>query len=788
MVLGAAGQAKEALAVKCSDLPGYDATRACVPASVGAALSGGLSLDTLAQCECDWHNKLNANAAKLNFTGCSSTNIPYMAATSEFTCDSGLIFNATNDRLNLSADVAGEGYRLTGSGTNGVGYSLYGSSTNRGTLGLAVSGGQFSNNAQPGDIVLRAVTGNLWLQSGTGQTSVGIGTGNQVFFYDDDIIANNTANRGFFFQAGDLSTDHKWHAVRFGLDGPTFDWKLAPWMPAQQRVNGIFLHTPGSCGGNCQDGPFMDAAWMQMGAPTDLSSIGCAGMDNGPQQCFGAYGTQLHYQSDEWLQPVWSIKATWSGSREYRGTVESISNNGTNFALASSESWLGGVPDPPQRSGWAKPALGALTACSSSARRTCDGAGAGAGNNRGLTATSGNESSWIPWDGTIGGCRGSTSTSHANEACDAPANVINKRVWVATDFESYTYGDRHRPWQRVLASVHSSDSGGTCGGDCIQGARTRSSPLTVVDFPSSDGSGGLGYKALLTFQKFCWDATPGGSTYDTEKVCTGTTTTCTTDTDCTSPAECDTVRKHCGSCSGGQVCAVAPPGADVINVYVSGLESQTTTANSSQMVRRNRVPVDCSSDAQCEGDTNSCTGGKCIRTWVRFDAWLESTQPSRVNETSQSYAATFSPDGVSPVWATKRFAGHTDNERHGATTGLTPQFDFWNDDVLNGFAKIKTAVDGSNGGTYTITVHKSTGSDDSPTGDVDALKVVADANGAILNASGGGVTQTNLGTPIVGAIRYCSDCTVGSGVPCTSGGNGTFAFGVDSVSPAWKCL
>jgi hypothetical protein len=185
-------------------------------------------------------------------------------------------------------------------------------------------------------------------------------------------------------------------------------------------------------------------------------------------------------------------------------------------------------------------------------------------------------------------------------------------------------------------------------------------------------------------------------------------------------------------------------------------------------------------------------------------------QPVLDNQTNESYTASFSPDGVSPAFAAKSFnqnalcisnqnpyscctgsgtgtCSHVATAFWDAETALTPSHVFKNADVTNGFARIKTAVDATEGGTFTVTVHKATNVDDSPTGDVDAIKIVADANGASIQEAGGAVTQANLPADPVGSRRYCTDCTAASN-PCSGGGSGTFAFRINSGAPAWKCL
>lgn len=67
-----------------------------------------------------------------------------------------------------------------------------------------------------------------------------------------------------------------------------------------------------------------------------------------------------------------------------------------------------------------------------------------------------------------------------------------------------------------------------------------------------------------------------------------------------------------------------------------------------------------------------------------------------------------------------------------------------------------------------------------------------DAGTASLNISStgikwnGGTAFASLGTPAVGTVLYCSDCTIAT-APCTGGGTGALAIRVNSGTPAWRC-
>src|SRR5262245_43088192 len=86
-------------------------------------------------------------------------------------------------RLDVVSGSLGDGITLRASLPNDPGIHLVDGSTERGTLGLALQAGNWSTNAAPGDIVLRATTGKLLLQNGAlgavlaiASNNVGIGT------------------------------------------------------------------------------------------------------------------------------------------------------------------------------------------------------------------------------------------------------------------------------------------------------------------------------------------------------------------------------------------------------------------------------------------------------------------------------------------------------------------------------------------------------------------------------------------------------------------------------------
>lgn len=655
-----------------------------------------------------------------------------------FDGDANFTFNSATDRLTITGSL-----KLFGGATKQIPFVDVGANA-----GVLAVDSQWFYDATSNTMTLDGTIDNL----------------NKLRMDNPDIISDGLTNRGFFFESGDQSASLLNHTLRAVVDGSRFAFKSGAWLLRQQRNQGFYLHYGGNCSGNCQTGPFQfgDLAWMQEGTPSQLARIGASDHDNDRGPMFGYYNGNGNSQYDDFLWPAWSIRVQ---AAEYRAVSESITNEDGVPVTWSAETKQAYVPDPPQRSGWSIPSLGAFVTCNNAiSRRTCDGAGAGNGaaNNRGLTATGGNESSWIPWNGVIGGCSGSTSTNRANEACENPAThpENNERVFINYDFESYTAGNHMRPFADILAVRHAVDSGGACDGSCLDGAHSLASPAVIVDFPAADTSGTFGYKKLFTPQKFCWHGTPGPGLgaldSATELVCSGTTTVCASNADCTTPATCNLVRKHCavvGDCSAGDVCEIAPPGADVFNVYVTEPEAQTTTAPQTQFVRRNRVPVNCSTDAQCEGDAGSCAGGdgvaglpdpgKCIRTWIRFDGWQESLQPVLVNQTSESYAAAFGPDGspfsnaVSPAFGVKRQTGHKDALWIGALAGLSPTVNFWDETASRGFARLVPTVDGAFGGTITHKVHKPTALNDSPTGDVTTLTESADATGPLVAIGGG---------------------------------------------------
>jgi hypothetical protein len=84
------------------------------------------------------------------------------------------------NRLHVVAAYDGDGVRLVGSTSGPIdpAFSLYDGATARGSLGLAEVATAFSGSASAGDIVLRADTGKLHLQTGTGAASLTISSGN----------------------------------------------------------------------------------------------------------------------------------------------------------------------------------------------------------------------------------------------------------------------------------------------------------------------------------------------------------------------------------------------------------------------------------------------------------------------------------------------------------------------------------------------------------------------------------------------------------------------------------
>jgi hypothetical protein len=92
----------------------------------------------------------------------------------------GIGTTTPTNRLHVVGAYDGDGVRLVGSTSGPIdpAYSLYDGPTARGSLGLAEAATAFSGSASPGDIVLRADTGKLHLQTGTGAASLTISSGN----------------------------------------------------------------------------------------------------------------------------------------------------------------------------------------------------------------------------------------------------------------------------------------------------------------------------------------------------------------------------------------------------------------------------------------------------------------------------------------------------------------------------------------------------------------------------------------------------------------------------------
>jgi hypothetical protein len=95
----------------------------------------------------------------------------------------GIGLNNPAFRLDIRAAGIADGLRLSGTGGNAPGLFLHNNTTERGTLGLALSNGQYSDSAVANDIVLRALGGKLHLQTGDttatmtfAGSNVGIGT------------------------------------------------------------------------------------------------------------------------------------------------------------------------------------------------------------------------------------------------------------------------------------------------------------------------------------------------------------------------------------------------------------------------------------------------------------------------------------------------------------------------------------------------------------------------------------------------------------------------------------
>jgi hypothetical protein len=92
----------------------------------------------------------------------------------------GIGAGSPTTKLEIVAGSVADGIRLTGntSGTLSPAFKFFDSSTQRGVFGLAEGSGHFSSDASVGDLVLRADTGRLLFQTGTGASSLAISSGN----------------------------------------------------------------------------------------------------------------------------------------------------------------------------------------------------------------------------------------------------------------------------------------------------------------------------------------------------------------------------------------------------------------------------------------------------------------------------------------------------------------------------------------------------------------------------------------------------------------------------------
>jgi hypothetical protein len=82
-------------------------------------------------------------------------------------------------RLEILAASVADGLRLTGSSGNAPMIGLFEGGNERGAIGLALSGGQYSTSAVSGDITLRANSGRLHLQNGGGAAAMTV-VGNRI--------------------------------------------------------------------------------------------------------------------------------------------------------------------------------------------------------------------------------------------------------------------------------------------------------------------------------------------------------------------------------------------------------------------------------------------------------------------------------------------------------------------------------------------------------------------------------------------------------------------------------
>lgn len=107
---------RSALALRCSSVAGYNSTQDCVLSATGTALTGGLLLPQLAQCECNWYLKINSGFASLNNACVSGANCTIGTATittSNVTTVNATTVNATTVKTGANPAASGGGMRMS---------------------------------------------------------------------------------------------------------------------------------------------------------------------------------------------------------------------------------------------------------------------------------------------------------------------------------------------------------------------------------------------------------------------------------------------------------------------------------------------------------------------------------------------------------------------------------------------------------------------------------------------------------------------------------------------------
>lgn len=331
--------------------------------------------------------------------------------------------------------------------------------------------------------------------------------------------------------------------------------------------------------------------------------------------------------------------------------------------------------------------IGAATECANTNRSICDSF---QGWNAGLTCTE--SASHASWDGTAGGCGGGPCTAKKYEACgpgtagtctgnsctniaggqtcttDADCEAgfaLGRRYYATYVFEDYDQGDPRDPTQMGYDLWRESN----CI-TCIGGPRgvTRRSRQAVIDVPVSASTNGRGWKFQGTLPKLCYGISNGVGTVRVAK-CTNTSTSCSSDADCSSPTDqftlggqgnfCQLRRKVCttdADCGGDAgTCRYAPEHADRVRFYVAW-NSDDPAAGYTRKTPTDIfytfavMPTRCTTDAECGGISGSCvTLGdatkECKAAWIiKEPGFYENNQASNMNQATNDILSVY------PAW------------------------------------------------------------------------------------------------------------------------------------------